>query len=761
MRDRLQDVRRCADDKADDGEGGRHQNRQNPHPVPEGFGQLAIRREHQQIHSLRRQAEHHRHEEGRQGVFPGLHHRAEGLAAADRGRGEGCKSGGRRHVREHGIVEHEHVRGWLGDADLHQRRHQHHGCYDVARRHWHGEPEYPHGNRGEEDHHQPRAAAELHDDARQGEAKPGEIDHAHDDAGAGAGGDDAERGARAIGHGLDHARGVGANGRAATAGLQRLKAREGGGCGHGPAGADRAAAIEQLVQTEAERHARLAEHPGDDTEAEPHQIGADRHEARVLAHHGEREGDGDRPEYGHEGRESERQKDRDRSQRKEVVALALRQLPQRGVGGLDGLDVEAARVGFCHQPAGQVIEDGRDRRVDQDHQVADVEIFGDDEGCGPQRGRRERRADAGGGEKPSADMGRIARALEHRPGQGRHRDGGRDARPGDGAEQEAGGDDGAAGRGGRRLLAEQGEGPVDEEAARAAAVEHRAIEREQDDEGRRHVHGRREDALKGQIVLPDDAVEREATMVEGLGHGRPEIAVDKEQDRHRRQDPANGAARRLQDEGDQGCAQHDVVRARPCGAGLDLLGVDREMHGAPDGDDDEEPVEDLLLVQPAAGRDEGVGHEREADQHSEPAREGAALEDAALGDDEGHPADAKQGDHQLLDGDAPGLCIDAAAHQRIEKENQRERERQEARAIEGGVDRELRPVERVGREAETGRAGEPAHPAADPLGGPAFRIGREPFQFFGRQRHCFRRGGAVWRRRPCSSRCAVGHVLSP
>ena len=57
-----------------------------------------------------------------------------------------------------------------------------------------------------------------------------------------------------------------------------------------------------------------------------------------------------------------------------------------------------------HQENRQVIEDGRDRRHDQDLQVGDLQELGDQERGGAERRRRQQRADA--------------RRRQHRPGGG-------------------------------------------------------------------------------------------------------------------------------------------------------------------------------------------------------------------------------------------------------------------------------------------------------------------------------------------------------
>jgi hypothetical protein len=59
-------------------------------------------------------------------------------------------------------------------------------------------------------------------------------------------------------------------------------------------------------------------------------------------------------------------------------------------------------------------------------------------------------------------------------------------------------------------------------------------------------------------------------------------------------------------------------------------------------------------------------------------------------------------------------------HQRIENEDQRQRDAEKTRAVERRVDGELRPVERIGPKAEGDDRGQPAEPAGHLAGRPAF-----------------------------------------
>ena len=162
----------------------------------------ALRDRQQQADALRVEHEHERHQERRQRVFPRLQRGPVGIAAGDGGGRERRQRGRRRHLRQHGVIEDEHVRGVIGHAELDQRGRGDHRADDVGRRHRHREADDPDDQRGI-DRGQQQAAAGIGDhDRREFEAEPGQRHDADDDAGAGAGGRGVERADRAVGQRL-------------------------------------------------------------------------------------------------------------------------------------------------------------------------------------------------------------------------------------------------------------------------------------------------------------------------------------------------------------------------------------------------------------------------------------------------------------------------------------------------------------------------------------------------------------------------------
>ena len=155
-----------------------------------------------------------------------------------------------------------------------------------------------------------------------------------------------------------------------------------------------------------------------------------------------------------------------------------------------------------------------------------------------------------------------------------------------------------------RLLAEEREGPLDEELPGAAAVEHGTEQCEDDDEGRGDIQWRREQAFKGQIILPDDARDREAAMIEGLRHIGAEIAIDEKADGDERQHPAGGAARRFENDQDERAAEPDLDTERHGGAGLRRFEMRAQVDDRGDGDGDQQPVHkmDARATDVGAGR---------------------------------------------------------------------------------------------------------------------------------------------------------------
>jgi hypothetical protein len=102
---------------------------------------------------------------------------------------------------------------------------------------------------------------------------------------------------------------------------------------------------------------------------------------------------------------------------------------------------------------------------------------------------------------PPAALLFVADLGQHRVGDRPQRDRGGDARARRPAQQERRQHHGAPGAGG--LAAHRRERKVDEELAGVRVLQERAEDREQDDQRRRHVDGRAEDAFQRHVHVPD------------------------------------------------------------------------------------------------------------------------------------------------------------------------------------------------------------------------------------------------------------------
>ena len=91
-----------------------------------------------------------RHQEGRQGILPGLHHRAEGVSARDGRRRAGGEADRRGDLGKNGEVEGEQVRHVHRDADLDQGRRDHDDGHDVGRGDGQGEADQHRGDQGQQ-----------------------------------------------------------------------------------------------------------------------------------------------------------------------------------------------------------------------------------------------------------------------------------------------------------------------------------------------------------------------------------------------------------------------------------------------------------------------------------------------------------------------------------------------------------------------------------------------------------------------------------
>jgi hypothetical protein len=233
-----------------------------------------------------------------------------------------------------------------------------------------------------------------------------------------------------------------------------------------------------------------------------------------------------------------------------VVPVALGEAP----GALDLLvrdlvHAVLARVELDHQEEREVIEDGRDARHLDHFEVRDLEELRDEERGGAENRRREDRAEAAGGEKTAGGARLVARALQHRV---RHRadgDRGGDTRPRGPAQQE-GGEHHRTPRA-RGLAAEEREGEVEEELARAGVLQESAVNGEEDDERGRDVDRDAEDAFERHVHVADEARDVVAAMRPRRRQPRADEGVEQEDADHDGHDPAGAAARRLDHERDQ------------------------------------------------------------------------------------------------------------------------------------------------------------------------------------------------------------------
>jgi hypothetical protein len=267
-----------------------------------------------------------------------------------------------------------------------------------------------------------------------------------------------------------------------------------------------------------------------------------------------------------------------------MEAVAPRQLADAELRGEDHVaHADLTRVEFDHHEQPEVVETGRDGRHPDHVEVADLEELGDQEGGGAEHRRRQDGAQSAGGEQAAGRVLGEPRLGQHRIGDGadHHRRG--DAGAGRAAEQERGEHDGAAGAIG--LAAHGGEREIDEEIAGAGAIEKGAVDREQDDQRRRHVDRHAEDALQRDEEVTDQARDVISAMGPGRRQVRPDHGVDDEKDGDGRHDPAGRATRRLQQDDDEDDAEHDVELERHrCAVGEVFAAIDRISDDGDGGD---------------------------------------------------------------------------------------------------------------------------------------------------------------------------------
>ena len=153
----------------------------------------------------------------------------------------------------------------------------------------------------------------------------------------------------------------------------------------------------------------------------------------------------------------------------------------------------------------------------------------------------------------------------------------------------------AAGTG--RLAAERREREVEEELAGAGELEERAVDREENDERRRHVDRGAEDALERHVHHTDEPADVVAAVAPRVRQVRPEHRVREEEDHHRRHDPAGRAPRRLEHEHDERDAHHHVERVRGGAPVEEVVAADDRVD---DGGDAEKREPEVDPAEPVA-----------------------------------------------------------------------------------------------------------------------------------------------------------------
>ena len=219
---------------------------------------------------------------------------------------------------------------------------------------------------------------------------------------------------------------------------------------------------------------------------------------------GEQRGRQSRPEHRQARRITHQHEHHDRNQRGEVVPVTLRE-HQRGLVLREHHfgHGKLARVDLHHGKDCQVVENCRDGRH-QDHvQIRDLEELCDQERGGPQHRRREDRTQSSRSEQTSRGFLPISGLLQERPGDRPDGDGCRDTGARGPAEQKRRHDHRAPRA--RGLPAHRGERKVDEEFPGAGILQHGAVDGEQNDERRRDVDRRAEDALERHVQVTHES----------------------------------------------------------------------------------------------------------------------------------------------------------------------------------------------------------------------------------------------------------------
>ena len=250
---------------------------------------------------------------------------------------------------------------------------------------------------------------------------------------------------------------------------------------------------------------------------------------------------------------------------------------------VDILGAEFLGVEFDHDQQRQVIETGRNRRHPDHVEIADLEKLGDQERGGAQHRRRQDRAEPAGGQQSAGGVFLKAGLGQHRIGHGADHHRGGDAGSRRSAEQERRQHHGASGA--VRLAAHQRQREIDEEFAGAGLLQERAVDREQDDQRRRHIDRDAENAFQRDEEMADEPRQVIAAMRPGRRQMRPEHRIGDEEQRDDRHDRPGGAPRRLQQQHDEDEADDDVQAVRRGGAVGEIVAAPQRIADGGDGED--------------------------------------------------------------------------------------------------------------------------------------------------------------------------------
>ena len=279
---------------------------------------------------------------------------------------------------------------------------------------------------------------------------------------------------------------------------------------------------------------------------------------------------------------------------------------------------------------GQIVEQGRQEGPDGHREVADIEELGHDEGGGA----HDRRHDLAAGRRHGLDRPREGRAVADLLHQRDREDAGghhvRDRAARYRAEQAAGHHRHLGRPAGRRAGERQGE--VHEQLACLGSLDEGAEQDEQDDVAGADRQRDAEDALGRHVGLVEQHLRVRPGEQERVGH---------EGERGDRQGVAEHAPRRLEDEHDEGGAEHPVERPEVVDGrepGDEIFVLDEDVGNRRDGRGQEQPV-DRARRFAALAAPSGVDQEQQHHREQQMRR----AEDQRLGDPD-------QGDPQVIDG---------------------------------------------------------------------------------------------------------------